>query len=753
MNAVTPKLLNTELVAPDSLLSASSLTSDYLEGLNPEQRAAVCFGEGQLLIFAGAGSGKTRVLTRRIARLVNEGIARPDQILAVTFTNKAANEMKQRVLSLLQAGRFQSNPASRAYPSSIWVSTFHSTAVRILRQHAEALGFAPSFAIYDTTDSISVLKRCFEMLKIDPRALSPRAVLSQIDRAKNSYRDPESFRSSMRQYDEATSLTADLYAEYQNQLYAANAMDFGDLLCNTVSLFELRPEILEYYQERFRHILVDEYQDTNKVQYRLVQLLAAKYKNLCVVGDDDQSIYAFRGATVENILNFQRDYPDAEVITLETNYRSTKTILAAANAVIAKNVKRRPKAMRTDNVDGEKIICLRTYDEQSEARWVVQQIVEIAEAGTRLSDVAIFYRTNSQSRALEEALCSAALPYQIFGGQRFYDRKEIKDILAYYKLLVNPTDNEAFLRIINTPVRGIGPSALAGLRSYAIAQKLAYLPALKHAFETDAKFLVKTVRSKFYNFVELLEGLEKEAEHASHMLTNPNGHLTPGEMQDAITHLLQAIVDRTKYIEKLEKLSPEEAQSRIDNIQELYRVAAGFVRQNLEQQLDEAAVTLESFLDRVSLVADSDGEPETLSGKVRSIALTGSVSLMTLHVAKGLEFQSVFLTGLEEGLLPHVRSLDSMHALEEERRLAYVGVTRAKQRLFISYASSRQTFGKSSWYAGMPSRFLNDIPQGLVQEVSLSSDNPDSDIDVSDLPDYNGNEFEGRSKDYDWETF
>jgi DNA helicase-2/ATP-dependent DNA helicase PcrA len=683
----------------------------HLQNLNPEQYEAVVHHEGPLLVFAGAGSGKTRVLTRRIAHLIREHRVYPDEILAVTFTNKAAKEMKERVFSLL--GR-------EALP--VWVSTFHASCARILRQQAKLLDFTENFAIYDTSDSLSVLKRVFAKKNVDHKLIDPRSMLGKIDRAKNDYLFPDSFRENRFLSEAQGALMAEIYEAYQQELHQANAMDFGDLLCNVVTLFKLEPKVLEGYQQKFRFQLIDEYQDTNKVQYELIRMLSARSKNLCVVGDDDQSIYAFRGATVQNILSFKKDFPEAKVVTLDRNYRSTQSILTAANCVISRNQNREKKTMRTDNPKGDPVFLFHGFDERDEAEFVVREIASLLSRGRKLSDIAIFYRTNAQSRAVEELLCENGIPYQIFGGHRFYDRKEIKDILAYLRLLLNPSDNEAFARIVNVPARGLGATSIGGLMAYANSEKLPLYPALRKALDSEIKipFLSNANRKKFENFTILIEELSLELSAVNDQLSGIRDDVLASERVRALSRLLQAIATKSGYLAELKAEDTPEADSRIENIFELFEVAGEYVRKTLESN---EVPTPFGFLERASLASDLDSEnTKEVDDAGREQKMKGerkaqnAVSMMTLHLAKGLEFPVVFLLGVEEGVLPHSRSLDDRQALEEERRLCYVGFTRAMERLFLTRAKYRQTFGRNNYYSGLVSRFVDDLESSLLEE-------------------------------------
>ncbi|MCB0346328.1 MAG: UvrD-helicase domain-containing protein [Bdellovibrionales bacterium] len=674
--------------------------NSYLDSLNPQQRQAVLHTGGPLLVFAGAGSGKTRVLTHRIAHLVLEHGVAPHRILAVTFTNKAAREMKERTAALF---------SHRGVPD--WVATFHSIGVRILRIHARELDYQPGFAIYDAGDSLSLVKRICKKLKVDPKILEPRTIRSQIDRAKNDYIFPDGLVSWSNLPPQLGQIVAEVYERYQEELVAANAMDFGDLLCNVVTLFTLERSILEHYQEQFQHVLIDEYQDTNKVQYKLITQLAAAHQNLCVVGDDDQSIYAFRGASIDNILNFQKDFPDAKVVTLEQNYRSTKTILAAANAVIAKNERRQQKTLRTENEQGSNIVGHKSFDEIDEASFVSSEIARLLAAGVPASEIAIFYRTNAQSRAIEESLIETTIPYEIYGSHRFYERKEIKDILAYVRLLANEYDNEAFLRIINVPTRGIGAKSVANVVAYAAKEQLAYFPALKKAvLEKSAPFMKGAGGKKLAAFVTLMNELQARKDQTEDILAAPDSMDSYDEKVNALAGLINEIAKKSQYLERLRTQDTPEAESRVENIYELMTVASEFVRAAVNNGQN---AKLSDFLDRVSLTSDSDEENIETHTDTKS---TEPISLMTLHLAKGLEFDAVFVIGFEEGLLPHVRSIDDAAALEEERRLCYVGMTRARKHLYLTRARTRQTFGRQSFYGGVPSRFIEDLPSELIDD-------------------------------------
>lgn len=669
----------------------------YLLDLNPEQMDAVCYTGGPLLVFAGAGSGKTRVLTRRIAFLVRECGVFPNNIFAVTFTNKAALEMKQRVVSLFER---KSTP--------LWVATFHSACLKILRAHSEDLGFTSQFAVYDSSDSASAIKRVYKRQNVDPKCICHKMVLSRIDKAKNSYLSPDDMRKEIYPNDSMGFLFADLYEGYQKELRESNAMDFGDLLCNTLTLFSTQASVKSYYQSQFEHIMVDEYQDTNKVQYLLLKALTENNKNICVVGDDDQSIYAFRGATIENILSFKKDFPDAKVVTLTTNYRSTKNILLAASKVIEQNNLRQDKNLKTTNPKGSPIIAFQGYNEWDEAEFVVQEITALEQRGESLSNIAVFYRMNAQSRAIEEALCASGIRYEIYGGFKFYDRKEVKDILAYFKLLLNPQDNESLLRIINSPARGIGSTSIGNLIGYAQQHELALLPALRQAVKDRSSFARGAgIQKKLTSFIDLIDDLQKTADAAARMLANPsdNNYMA---ISQAIPDLLKAIADKSQYLLALKKEDSAESEDRIGNIHELLSVSEDFAKKKLN---NGDILTLSDFLDRASLASDLDKDEKNMSGEQ---VHKEHVSLMTFHLAKGLEFSSVFMVGMEEGIIPHVRSLGDQRDVEEERRLCYVGITRAKNKLYLSQCLTRHGFGGNSNYSGMPSRFLRSIPKDIV---------------------------------------
>jgi ATP-dependent DNA helicase UvrD/PcrA len=642
-----------------------------LANLNEPQREAVRHGEGPLLVLAGAGSGKTRVLTHRIAYLLATEQARPGEILAITFTNKAAAEMRERVASLV--GR-----AVRA----MWVTTFHSACARMLRADAERLGYSRGFTIYDESDSLRMLKRCMEELHVDPKRYPPRAIRSQISGAKNQLVDAAAYAEAQGSVFEETVAAA--YALYEKRMLEANAVDFDDLLVRTVNALELFEEVRERWRRSFRHVLVDEYQDTNHAQYRLLQLLTSEHGNLMVVGDEDQSIYGFRHADIRNILDFERDFPEAEVVKLEQNYRSTQTILSAANAVVERNRERRPKRLWTELAGGEPLQLSELADEHEEARWVAAEIERLGEEeGVRREDVAVFYRTNAMSRVLEDTLVRFELPYQVIGGTKFYERAEIKDAVAYLSLLVNPADQVSFARVVNSPRRGIGNTSQGRLAAYAnttglpiweVAGRVEEVPGLGAA-------AIKAV-SRFH---ETLEGLRARADSAP------------------VAQLLEATLHETGYMEALAAERTVEAEGRIENLEELIGVAAEF-DVNRELEGDAEVPPLEEFLQQISLYTEQDG--------LRDEPL---ITLMTLHNAKGLEYDTVFIVGCEDGAFPHLRALEE-GGEEEERRLCYVGITRARRRLYMTWTRERRLFGRAE--RNLPSRFVDELPAELTERHS-----------------------------------
>lgn len=647
-----------------------TINNAILAGLNKEQQEAVLHKDGPLLILAGAGSGKTRVLTHRIAYLIDEYGVNPWNILAVTFTNKAAKEMRERVDNIVDYGA-----------ENIWVSTFHSTCVRILRRYIEALGYDRSFAIYDADDQRTLMKEICKYLSIDTKNIKERAILSAISSAKDKLISPERFAMEA-QGDFIRQKYASAYTEYQKRLKANNALDFDDLICKTVELFESHPDILESYQERFLYIMVDEYQDTNTSQFRLIHLLSSKYQNLCVVGDDDQSIYKFRGANIHNILDFEKQFPNAKVIKLEQNYRSTKNILKAANEVIHNNLERKEKALWTDNEEGAPIHYCQLDTAYNEAEFVVNGIQEeIQKQKKAYSDFAILYRTNAQSRILEEKLVQSNIPYKIIGAVNFYARKEIKDLLCYLKTIDNGQDDMAVKRIINVPRRGIGLATIDRISDYAFQNDMSFFKALHYAAQIPG---VNRAARKIESFVSLIEILKGKLRDPSYSLED----------------LMKEILEATDYIEDLKKEGTTEAESRIENIDELLNKIVAF-----EADAEEPP-SLNEFLEEVALVADIDNLEDS----------NDVVVLMTLHSAKGLEFPYVYMCGMEDGMFPSYMSIvsEDASAIEEERRLCYVGITRARQQLFLSSARVRMVHGESHF--NKPSRFIHEIPRYLFTQ-------------------------------------
>jgi ATP-dependent DNA helicase UvrD/PcrA len=673
--------------------------SVLLEGLNPQQRAAVVHEGAPLLIVAGAGSGKTRVLTHRIAYLLGARGVQPGQILAITFTNKAAGEMKERVAALV-------GPRAKA----MWVSTFHSACVRILRREAKHLGVSSSFSIYDQADAQRLMTLVCRDLDLDPKRYNPRSFSAQVSNLKNDLIDHETFAGQAQTHIEKT--LAEAYALYQRRLREANAFDFDDLIMTTVNLLQLFPDVAEHYRRRFRHVLVDEYQDTNHAQYVLVRELVGAATGrardergaerdhglvvaggdvppaeLCVVGDADQSIYAFRGATIRNILQFEEDYSDARTILLEQNYRSTQTILSAANAVIARNDGRKAKNLWSDAGQGPAVVGYVADNEHDEASFVASEVDRLAdEEGVHASDVAVFYRTNAQSRVFEEVFIRVGLPYKVVGGVRFYERREVRDALAYLRALANPEDTVSLRRILNVPKRGIGDRAEACLDALAQRERMTFPQALQRC--EDAYGLATRSLSAVQGFRQLMADLRTLVEAGTGPAT-----------------VLEAVLERTGYLTELTKSTDPQDDTRLENLQELVAVAREFEEAN-------DGGTLTDFLEQVALVADSDQIPDADESG-------GVVTLMTLHTAKGLEFPAVFLTGLEDGVFPHLRSLGNATELEEERRLAYVGITRAQQRLYVSRSTVRSAWGAPQY--NPPSRFLEEVPAELVDWRRLES--------------------------------
>ena len=634
-----------------------------LEGLNEPQREAVTYGEGPLLILAGAGSGKTRVLTHRIAYLAATGAAKANEILAITFTNKAAGEMRERA-GLLVGRRVR----------AMWVMTFHAACARMLRAHADKLGYTRQFTIYDQADSRRLVKRCLDDLGVDPKRFTPAGIQSQISDAKNKLRDAEGYGRMVGSFFEQT--VADAYRLYERELHRMNAMDFDDLLVRSVNLLEMFPEVRDVYANGFRHVLVDEYQDTNHAQYRWLQLLAEEHRNLMVVGDDAQSIYGFRGADIRNILDFEDAFPDAHVVRLEQNYRSTQTILDAANAVIANNRGQKSKLLWTDVGRGDPIKIRELEDEHAEARMVTGEIQQLVDEGTSRAEIAVFYRTNAQSRVLEDTLVRAEIPYQVIGGTKFYERAEIKDAIAYLTTLINPQDVGAFTRIVNAPRRGIGATSMSRVLSFSNTIGLPIWDAASDPEQVPGlgAAAIKALR----RFMGTMHVLRELAESGA-----------------PTAKLLSEVLRETGYLEALEAERTIEAQGRIENLEELVNVAAEYDAADVDDK------SLGEFLQQIALIADADERDDD----------EGLVTLMTLHNAKGLEYPIVFMIGCEEGVFPHSRALDE-GGLEEERRLCYVGITRAERDLYLTFARSRTVFGARNY--GLASRFISEIPDALT---------------------------------------
>jgi DNA helicase II / ATP-dependent DNA helicase PcrA len=637
---------------------------EYLTDLNPAQREAVLYTEGPLLVIAGAGSGKTRVLTHRVAHLISAHGVKPNEILAITFTNKAAGEMRERLLTML-------GPMARAS----WILTFHAACGRILRREADRLGYRSNFTIYDSQDQHRLVKQCLDELEKDPKRFVPRGIHAQISNAKNQLVTPAAYRERVASFYDQT--VAEVYELYQRRLHASNAVDFDDMLMLTVEVLERFPEARTRWQKAFRYVLVDEYQDTNHAQYRLLQLLAEKHMNVCVVGDPDQSIYAFRGADIRNILEFERDFPDTRTIALEQNYRSTNAILEAANAVIAHNSERKEKRLWSELGEGEPVRVIEVEDEGSEARYVAAQIAGLGDEGYSGNEIAVFYRMNAQSRVLEQTLRLSQINYQVIGGPRFYERAEIKDATAYLQVLDNPPDAVSLLRIANRPKRGIGDTTLSRLVTYAESHGLTLFDALGHPEEA---------------------GLGTAAVKAVTGLRNLFDSLRSAAQELGVPELIQAVYDRTAVIAAYEAERTIEARGRIENLE-------AFVDGAREYEREAAEPTLSGFLQEISLYSDQDA----MSGE-------SNVTLMTIHNAKGLEFRAVFLVGVEEEIFPSSRSIEEQ-GIEEERRLFYVGLTRAQERLTLTHASSRLLWGRTTSH--LPSRFLDELPDRHVERERL----------------------------------
>ena len=644
-----------------------------LNGMNDRQAEAVQTTEGPLLIMAGAGSGKTRVLTHRIAYLIDEKMVNPWNILAITFTNKAAREMKERAATL--------NPATQ----DCLIATFHSMCVRILRREADHIGYNRNFTIVDPGEQRTLMKRILKNLNLDPKKWNERAILGTISNAKNDLIDEVAYANMAG--DMYTEIVAKCYTAYQKELRQSEAMDFDDLIMLTLRLFDQNPDVLTYYQQRYQYIHVDEYQDTNHAQYQLVKLLASRFKNICVVGDADQSIYGWRGADMQNILDFEKDYPEAKVVLLEENYRSTKTILQAANEVIRNNRNRRPKNLWTQNEDGEEIVYYRANDEQDEALFVARTIDQLSREGYSHKDFAVLYRTNAQSRTVEEALLKSNIPYTMVGGTKFYSRKEIRDIIAYLNLIANPSDNISYERVVNEPKRGVGPGTVDKIRNFAATQEISLLDA-------SANIMLSPVKGKaaqaVYEFANLILDLRDRLDDYS------------------VTELVELVLKKTGYSAALAAQATLESQARIENIEEFLSVTKNF-DENPDNPADETGLDkLSRFLNDLALITDTDdGDQES-----------SEVTLMTLHAAKGLEFPVVFLVGMEENVFPLSRASEDEDELEEERRLAYVGITRAEKILYLTNANSRLLYGRTNY--NQPTRFLREISSDLLNYQGLA---------------------------------
>lgn len=647
-----------------------------LEILNPPQKEAVLQTEGPVLVLAGAGSGKTRVLTYRLAYILDTGLAGPNNILAMTFTNKAAGEMKERIIHLVKE-------TSTGLDDIPWMGTFHSICVKILRRNGELVGLNRNFIIYDSSDQKAAIKEAMKRLDISIKDFNPNAIHAYISSAKNELIDPEKYETYAQGYFQQ--IVSQVYPVYQKVLRENNAVDFDDLLFHTVNLFRENKEVLEYYQKHFKYILVDEYQDTNHAQYTIVTLLAAYYRNLCCVGDDDQSIYAFRGATIRNILDFEKDYPEAKVIKLEQNYRSTKKILEASHNVISKNRNRKDKKLWTENIDGDNIVIYKALDEVNEGLWIVEKIEELQKQNVSLENIAILYRTNAQSRSLEEAFVNSGVPYRIVGGIQFYERMEVKDVIAYLRIIYNPKDNTSLQRIINVPKRGVGDKTIDVLEEIARSKSLSIL-------EYILQFPEEIKSSGVRDFGNLIKDIQNVLESKN------------------LIELIDYILDKSGYIKMLSD-GTLEGDTRIENIKELVSVASKYEK-------EDAALALENFLNEVSLL---EGVSRASKNAIEC------VTLMTIHAAKGLEFDHVFVVGMEENLFPHSNSLVDESEMEEERRLAYVAITRAKKNLYLTHTSSRKYFGRIQ--SNPISRFVNDIDDSLIEYLVDEAHGYDLDVD------------------------
>lgn len=641
---------------------------EILENLNPAQKEAVTWANTPLLILAGAGSGKTRILTRRIAYLIAQG-ARPFQILGVTFTNKAAGEMKHRVQQMVQ--------------QDVWVSTFHSTCMRILRMDGPAIGIDKSFTVYDDSDQLTLIKECLKELSMNEKQIHPKAVRERISRSKDLLMTPYQYAENAPDLFEDA--VGKVYKRYEEKLEKLQGLDFGDLIAKTVRLFDQKPAVLQTWQDRFQHILIDEYQDTNHAQYRLIKLLAAARKQLTVVGDPDQSIYAWRGADIRNILSFEKDYPECGIIRMEQNYRSTQVILDAANELIKRNQIRRPKDLWTDREGGEHITLNECLDEKHEAEYVVKKVLENKRGGKKLAEQVVFYRVHAQSRVIEDALRKANVPYKIVGGTRFYDRKEIKDLIAYLRVLINPNDDVSLKRIVNVPARGIGKKAVEVLEHALATQGFNNLDEVLANLDSVEGLTPRALKS-LTSFYYLIVSLRKEVENLS------------------VSELLEQILGRTRYVEILQEEKTVESQSRIENIEEFFSVIEDFQEHYSPAENTGDTPPLTAFLESITLMTDLDKMEDG----------TNVLTLMSLHTAKGLEFPIVYMVGLEEGIFPSGKSYnEDPEDMEEERRLCYVGMTRAMDKLHMTYARQRRLYGAQ--HHNLPSRFLNEIPNALFE--------------------------------------
>lgn len=648
-------------------MSTEGYMDKIVEGLNPMQREAVMHTDGPVLIMAGAGSGKTKVLTCRVAHLLAKGV-RPYRILAITFTNKAAAEMKERVRAIV-------GPQSK----DIWLSTFHAFCAKFLRMEIEGMaGYKRNFVIYDTSDTQALVKSCLKQLNLDDKQFQPSSVLSAISTAKNALQDDRDFAKQAGNFHEQK--VAEVYQLYQQKLRNNNALDFDDLLMLAVRLLQNNEEVLERYQDKFSHIMIDEYQDTNRAQYLLAQMLANKHRNLCVVGDVDQSIYGWRGADIRNIMDFEKDYPEVKIITLEQNYRSTQVILNAANAVIEHNMDRRPKELWTQNPQGELITHYLAHHERDEAQYIADTITKLNTVYcTSYGDIAVLYRTNTQSRVIEEAFMKCGIPYVIVGGLKFYDRKEIKDIVSYLRVIFNPADNVSLMRIINVPRRGLGDVTIARLNEYALQNNISLFDVVSNP--------------------DLVPGLSARVKRSLEFLGELIFNLTAQIDSIPVVELVNKVMNESGYVEELQKSTDPLDENRLDNLKEFLSVAKGFATEDLED-------TLENFLGQVALVADIDNAEMTES----------RITMMTLHSAKGLEFPVVFMSGMEEGLFPHARTLMNDAEVEEERRICYVGITRARRKLYVTNARMRTIYGRTQMFP--LSRFLGEIPVELVEKYT-----------------------------------